>query len=120
MIAGELESLMMPYDTAHEEHFFGRKTQDAVEEGTGRGKAFFQKVGGVIGQFGGFENLGRTVDQLSGRPRSQPFPQQGPTPPPPPPPPAKPRIPTGIWIAGAVVALAGIGLLIYSLQPKST
>lgn len=116
MIAGELEAWLDSYgpDIA-EDSFFG-KPKDPNRE-PGKGKEFINKIGGVVNSLGGFESIGRTIDNLKGRPN--PYANLGEQitlnqPPPPP----KKKVPVVVWVIGGVVLLLGATLLILSLNKK--
>ncbi len=120
MIAGELQAWVDSY--AHgenEDSFFGRNKDPNREPG--RAREVVNKIGGVVTTLRGFEAIGRTIDNLGGRPNPytdlnyQAFQNQPPALPPP-----KEKVPVMVWVIGGVVLLAGGTLLILSLNKKPT
>ena len=81
MIAGETQLLLSKSPPA-EDYFFSSKKDLVRPEAppapkTGRGRELVNKIGQTVKNLGGFESIGRTVDQLSGlggRSSSEPMP----------------------------------------------
>lgn len=120
MIAGELQTWLDSYvPDENEDSFYGINRYPKPEPRKGR--EIVNKIGGVVNTLGGFEAIGRTIDNLGGR--SNPYTdlnnQMLQNPPPAPPPPRK-KVPVLVWVIGGVVLLAGGTLLILSLKKKPT
>ena len=118
MIAGETIAWLEHHGHYPGEYDQFRRRRDPFQE-PGKGRQILDKIGGVVNSLGGFEAIGRTVDNLSGRPtgfqpglnQMQQFPQ--------PLPPPRPRVPVAVWIIGGVVLLAGGTILVLSLRKKT-